>query len=561
MKTWNIIIGILIVLLMGVFFLYPLYKTTRGGFFDTDGNFTLSYLMEVFRNPIYLEGLFNSFRLAVATTCVVLLISIPLSILNIRYKFPGKTWFSALILVPMILPPFVGAIGFRQFWGMMGSLNALLLGLGILDSPVDWLGKSRFWGVVITQALHLYPIMYLNASAALANIDPAMEEAAQNLGAGKWRLIKKVILPLMMPGLFAGGTIVFIWAFTELGTPLIFDYTRVSSVQVFSAIKEVGDNPFAYVLVVVIMSCSVLMFMLGKTIAGRNAYAMTSKAMTASCERPLKGCHKWFASIAFISLTSVALIPHFGVLLMSISRDWYSTVIPNQWTLDHFDAALGHSLTVPSIGNSLRYASVATLADLFLGLGAAWIIVRSKIRFRGLIDALIMAPLAVPGIVLAFGYVAMSQPGEFFHFLDPAEDPTILLIVAYSIRRLPYVVRALVAGLQQTGVVLEEAARNLGASFLLTIRRITLPLISANLLAGGILAFCFAMLEVSDSLILAQKQQYFPITKAIYELFQLLGEGRYLAAALGVWSMIFLALGLLLAGKLLGKKMGALFRV
>ena len=208
----------------------------------------------------------------------------------------------------------------------------------------------------------------------------------------------------------------------------------------------------------------------------------------------------------------------------------------------------------------MRYASLATLLDVFLGLAAAWIIVRSKIRGRALLDALVMAPLAVPGLVLAFGYMAMSQPGEFFSILDPTENPTVLLVIAYSIRRLPYMVRALVAGLQQTGVVFEEAARNLGAGSLRVWRKITLPLIAANLVAGGILAFCFAMLEVSDSLMLAQKQEYFPITKAIYELFQLLGEGRYLAAALGAWSMVFLAVGLLLAGRLLGKKMGALFR-
>jgi iron(III) transport system permease protein len=122
-------------------------------------------------------------------------------------------------------------------------------------------------------------------------------------------------------------------------------------------------------------------------------------------------------------------------------------------------------------------------------------------------------------------------------------------------------VRSAAAGLQQTSVTLEEAARNLGASPLRAIWKITLPLIAANLLAGGLLAFSFAMLEVSDSLILAQKSDGFPITKAIYELFQLLGEGRYLASALGVWAMVFLGITILATSKILGKKLGALFRV
>ena len=134
----------------------------------------------------------------------------------------------------------------------------------------------------------------------------------------------------------------------------------------------------------------------------------------------------------------------------------------------------------------------------------------------------------------------MTQEGRAFAFLNPTQDPTALLVIAYAVRRLPYVVRSAVAGLQQTSVTLEEAAQNLGSPPLRVLRRITLPLVSANLLAGGLLAFSFAMLEVSDSLILAQRQQHYPITKAIYELFQLLGEGRYVASALGVWAMVFL---------------------
>ena len=145
--------------------------------------------------------------------------------------------------------------------------------------------------------------------------------------------------------------------------------------------------------------------------------------------------------------------------------------------------------------------------------------------------------------------------------MNVQQSPTLLLVIAYAMRRLPYVVRSAVAGLEQTPEDLELAAKNLGASKGLTLRRITLPLIAANLVAGGLLAFAFAMLEVSDSLILAQKQNYWPITKAIYELFQRLGDGPYVASALGVWAMMLLTLTILSANSLLGKRMGAIFRV
>jgi iron(III) transport system permease protein len=163
--------------------------------------------------------------------------------------------------------------------------------------------------------------------------------------------------------------------------------------------------------------------------------------------------------------------------------------------------------------------------------------------------------------VLAFGYLAMSQDGKLFSLLNPTRNPTILLIIAYSVRRLPYVVRSAAAGFQQTSETLEEAAQNMGASPLKAVIKITLPLILANVIAGGLLAFAFAMLEVSDSLILAQKQAFYPITKALMELFQLLGDGKFIASALGVWTMVFLGVTIAGLSLILGKKLGAIFRV
>ena len=462
----------------------------------------------------------------------------------------------------MILPPFVGAIGLRQMFGQYGAFNALLQHLGLLEQghTIDWLGGGQFWGVVLVQSLNLYPILFLNLSAALANVDPAMEEAAANLGCTGFRRFRRITLPLIMPGVFAGGTIVFIFAFTELGTPLVFDYTRVASVQIFQSIKEISGNPMPFALVAVMLTATLMLYLASKFFFGRSEHAMMPKATTAGGPRTLRGVGAWLCTLWFAGITLFALLPHIGVVLVSFSGDWYGTVLPGEFTSQHYQAALGHYLTVPSIINSLKYASLSVTFDIFLGLAIAYVIVRTKLPGRGLLDAFAMLPLAVPGLVLAFGYLGMTQPGSFFESLNPGKDPTILLVIAYAVRRLPYVVRSAVAGLQQTSETLEEAAQNLGCPPVRTLRRITFPLIAANVLAGGLLAFSFAMLEVSDSLILAQRQSDFPITKAIYELFNMIGDGKYLAAALGVWAMCFLGLTIGIASKVLGKKLGALFR-
>ncbi len=552
--------------IFALLFLAPLSTVIQGGFW-VNGRLTTDYLIGVFRNPIYSEGLFNSLMLAIGTTSLVTLIAVPLAWLTNKYDFPAKKWVSGLILVPMILPPFVGAIGFQQILGPYGGLNTLL-GLG----PVDWLGRMQYWGVVSLQALALYPIMYLNANAALANIDPAMEEAAANLGCKGFTKFRRITLPLMMPGLFAGGTIVFIWSFTELGTPLILNYTKCASVQVFDALKEIGTNPFPYALVFVMLVCSVALYALGKFVLGGQAYAMQSKAATVSNVRTVTGARGLLVLLPFAFVILVALTPHLGVIATSLAKpgSWYQSVFPASLTLGNYAEALGHEMTVSSIRNSLLYSSLAVAFNTVLGIAIAFVVVRSDLRGRGILDALAMLPLAVPGLVMAFGYLAISahvsntdwvKTSPFWqNLLDVRTNPTFFLVIAYSIRRLPYMVRSAVAGLQQTSVTLEEAAANLGAGFLTTLRRITVPLITANLIAGGLLAFAFSMLEVSDSLMLAQRADYYPITKTIYELFHLIGTGQYIASALGVWAMAFLAVTILGASLILGKKLGAIFR-
>ena len=557
----------LTLLLLAALFLWPLVMVLKGGFLK-DGRFTTYYLQQVFINPIYAQGLLNSTLIALGTTTLVTLIALPLASLSTRYDFPLKKTLSALILVPLILPPFVGAIGFQQILGQYGVLNAAL-NLG----PVDWLGNSRYWGVVILQALGLYPIMYLNVSAALANVDPAMEQAAENLGVTGFTRFRKITLPLIMPGLFAGGTIVFIWSFTELGTPLIMNYYRCTPVQVFDNLKEIGSSPFPYALVFVMLAASVTLYAITKLTFGRTAFAMAAKATTHTAPRRPHGFRSFLLPLPFALVIFVALLPHIGVVLTSFTAPgaWYRSVLPQQYTLANYADALSHSMTVSSIRNSLLFSTLAVLFNILLGITIAFVVVRSTLRYRGVLDAAAMLPLAVPGLVLAFGYLAVSN--WFMQFptvkntpflkqlLDVQTNPTLFLVIAYSVRRLPYMVRSAAAGLQQTSVTLEEASHNLGASHMTTVRRITLPLILANLIAGAMLAFAFSMLEVSDSIMLAQRQDYWPITKTIYELFQLIGTGKYIAAALGVWAMLFLATTILAASLLLGKKLGAIFRV
>ncbi len=578
---WQYSILIALLAMLALCLIYPIVLTVRGGFYADPAartGFTLDHMFLVFRDPFLLGALLNSLKVACGTTFLAIVIALPLAILAARTTYPGKGFFSALILVPLILPPFVGAIGVRAILGRAGALNALLgtdidfLGGQILPDAFGEFGNGKFLGVVLIQSLSLYPIIYLNATAALANLDPALDEAAENLGAGPWRRLFRIKHPLNRPGLVARATIVFNWSFPEHGTPLMFDYYQVASVQIFYGLKEVENSAQPYALTVVMLSAAIAMYLVGRLAFGGRAYAMYSKASRAATERRLTGIPGLLASGAFLAVTVIALLPHIGVVLTSVCApgQWYHTVLPAAFTGSHYEQALTARDSFGSIVNSLKYSSMAMILDIFLGILVGYLIVRTRLYGRGLLDALCMLPLAVPGLVLAFGFVAVSLRwpfgsvgplGSVVSVLGADPNPIPLLVIAYAVRRLPYIVRATVAGLEQTSGELEEAAINLGASRFTAVRKVIVPLIMANLIAGGLLVFSFSMLEVSDSMILAQQAENYPITKAIFAFTERLGDGAYIASAMGVWGMALLTVTLVGASLLLGKKLGSIFRV
>jgi iron(III) transport system permease protein len=538
-----------------VFLLYPLGHVFSHAFFTSEG-FSLVFMKLLFSSPNYTIILANSVNLGLAVTFFTSLLALPLALLLVRYNFWGKGFLNGLILIPMVLPPFVGAIGMRQLLARFGSINLLLLEMGVISQPIDWLGGGSFWGVVILESLHLYPIMYLNLAAALANVDPSLEEAAKNMGANRFKLFTTVTFPLMLPGYFAGAIIVFIWAFTDLGTPLVFEYREVVAVQIFNMVTDLHQNPMGYAFVVAVIALTLFFFYLSKRILGGGSYEMLGRGHVASAARPASPSMTIVAYAVVLMISALALIPHLGVLLTSVTSRWFLSVLPSEYTVQFYVSIFSHDLALLSIKNSLLLSSLSTVIDVLLGVTIAYLLARKRVPGRGLLDALAMLPLALPGLVLAFGYVAAFSATP----LDARANPVPLLVIAYAVRRLPYMVRAAYAGFQQTSVVLEEAAINLGASPMKTLYQITMPLIFANLVAGAVLAFSFAMLEVSDSLILASKEQYYPITKAIYALLGRIADGPYIASAMGMLGLLLLAGSLFIAGRFFGRRMGELFR-
>jgi len=546
-------IYILCFLILGTFLVYPLFYVISQSFI-VDNKFTIEIIKAAAGNYILRTSLIKSFSLGIIVVFLTSLIGISLAFFFYRYKFKGREILKVAFFLPLIASPFVGAIGVRQILSRFGSLNLILIKLGMLKNPISWIG-SGFAGIVLLQSLHLYPIMFLNISAALNNFDIECEEASFNLGATFWQTFRKITFPLLLPGYFAAASIIFIWSITDLGTPLVFDYPNIISVQIFNHIKDINTNPVGYALVLIITLITLILFVLTKEYIEKTPY-ITGRTKRIGEEKKLDRKGKIFLLLTFFLLI-FSLIPHIGIILSSFSKKWFFTVFPSEYTTEFYKTVFTHHLTKTGIFNSLFLSSAASLIDVILGFSIGYFLARENFKGKQLLDLLVMLPVVIPGIIIAFGYFTSFSNT----ILDPRNNPFPLLAISYSIRRLPFIVRSTFSSFQMISSDIEMASYSLGATSSTTFRKITIPMVSPGLFAGCVFVFAFSFMEVSSSLILAVREKFYPVAKVIYILAGRITDGPYVACALGVIGMIIITVSIFISSKLMKKGIGEFFRL
>ena len=399
-------------------------------------------------------------------------------------------------------------------------------------------------GVIFAQAVHFFPFILINLSMALRNIDQAMEEAAQNLGARGFRLFRRIVFPLAMPGYVAGASLVFVKVFDDLATPLLLNVKDMLAPQAYLRITSIGlADPIGYVIAVVLIVVSVAaMGLFGTMMKGRD-YATAQRGGGGLARRQLR---LWESVVAYGVVFLVLLLvlaPHIGLFLLSISTVWSFSPLPDGFTLAHFERVLSEASVY--IRNTILYATLAGLIDVLLGVGIAYLVLRTKVPGRQWLDWTASAALAIPGVVLGIGYLRV-----FFgiKLLDGTSLASfwIIIVLALAIRRLPYALRACYAALQQISPSLEEAAESLGATKVRTVQRIVVPLMMGGILAGFMTSFATAAVELSATLMLVQSNSDAPLAYGLY-VFMQSPAGRGPGAALGVIAVVLVAVCSLLS--------------
>ena len=433
------------------------------------------------------------------------------------------------------MPPFVGAVAMQLLFGRNGTVNLLLF---------DWFGfripfMEGLNGVIFVQSLHYFPFILINLSTSLRNIDRSMEEAAQNLGSSGFRLFRRIVFPLAMPGYLAGASLVFVKVFDDLATPLLLNVKDMLAPQAYLRVTSVGlTDPMGYVIAVILIVVSIFTMWLSAVAMRGKDYSTVQRGGGGLTKRKLTTRESIIAYgvVAFILL--LVLSPHIGLLLLSFATVWSYSPMPDGYTIAHYTRVFGESSLY--IKNTLLYVSLAGLIDIIIGSAIAYLVLRTKLIGRRWLDWAATSALAIPGVVLGIGYLR-----TFYNIPLPDGTPLatlwVMLVLALAIRRLPYALRACYAALQQVSVSLEEAAENLGANKQRTIRRIVLPLMTGGLLAGFVTSFATAAVELSATLMLIQSNSDAPIAYGLY-VFMQSPAGRGPGAALGVIAVIMVGL-------------------
>jgi iron(III) transport system permease protein len=521
---------------LALFLIIPVALVFYTAFKDPgSGLLTLRNFGDVFDNELMRRSFWNSFYVSAMSVVWASLFALPLAYFTTRFEFRGSGIIQTLGVIPLIMPPFAGAVAMQLLFGRNGTIN-LLLGdsFGINIPFMEGLN-----GVIFVQAVHYFPFILLNLTAALRNIDRAMEEAAQNLGCSGLRLFRRIVFPLAMPGYVAGASLVFIKVFDDLATPLLLNVKDMLAPQAYLRITSIGLNdPTGYVLSVILIVFSIMSLYIASMATKGRDYATVQRGGGGLSKRQMTTRDRIVAYAIIGVILVLVLAPHIGLSLLSIATIWSFSPLPDGYTTQHYGRVVFESGQY--ITNTLTYAVLAGLIDVVLGTAIAYLVLRTKAPGRQWLDYMAMAALAVPGVVLGIGYLR-AYYGVVLPTGESLATFWFTIVIALAVRRLPYALRACFAAMQQISTSLEEAAENLGATKARVLRRIVVPLMMGGIVAGFVTSFATAAVELSATMMLVQNSSDAPLAYGLY-VFMQSPAGRGAGAALGIIAVIIVGI-------------------
>lgn len=504
---------------LGLFLVYPLVNVFGASFLDAEGtSFTFANYAKMLGRPFYRAAVANTLEIGVTATLITTVLAVPFAFALARLPIPGKSAILAMASLPLILPSFVSAYALVLLLGRSGIVTQWLQSHGIGFGSIYGMG-----GIVAVYTLTLYPYVLLPTIAAFKAVDVSMEEAAQSLGSSPGRTVWTVTLPIVLPAILAGGLLVFIETLENFGVPFVLaEDMPIFAVEAFKLfIGETAPNPSsAGVLgVLLILTTTVVLLVQRRFLASRrfatNARQATPLLEVGAGVRAIAAVYCWAVVI-------LALVPFFSIVVLSF-LEFRGPVLHPHFSLDNFGFLFDRALR--PLANTLMFATAAALCVTLIGVPVGYVVTRYRSGVASLLDVLATLPFAVAGTVLAIGFIVSFNAGALVLTGGP-----LILVLAYTVRKVPFAVRSASAIVHQIDVSLEEASVSLGRSPLQTFLRIVVPLMMGGILSGMVLSWVTVASELSATIVL-YSGPWSTLTVVMFQALESGGAGIATAAA------------------------------
>lgn len=543
-----------LVLLYGV--IYPNLHVVIASL-ELDGSWSLSNYRAALSQSVVLEAILSSVGISVLTVLFCALVGVPLAFLFERYTFPARGLFATLAALPLVLPPLVGTVAFIFLCGESGIFSHLVQSIFRLETA-PW--SLRGWtAMLLFHTYTMYPFFYVLTGAGLSRIDAALAEAGKSLGAGKFRVLTRIVLPQLTPSLVAAALLTFMTSMASFSAPLLFGGdVRVLTLEIYTA-RQRGDLTMALTETVILAAISLTALIFFQRYEGTRRFAAAAMKGTARKRRAIaKGKVRVIAITAGVIFSIVLVLPVATLILVSFAREgtWTTQTIPPAYTLANYVRVFSDPSASDAFINSILMSAIASIAALLWSFCVVTLLAKkvggkagrkSGQRWRRLLSWLILVPWALPGTVVAVSLAeAYGKPSALLGSFILVGTFWILPAV-YFLRFMPLVVRAIQASMEQVDSALEEAASSLGARAWQRFTRVVLPLVWPGALAGTLLAFVIALGEyVASVLVFVPINR--PVSIAIASELRDFNLGT--AAAYGVVLIVIIAAAMIVASRL-----------
>ena len=499
-------LALLVLAIFLIFVVYPLvlimYKSVVN---PADNSFTLANFTRFFTRKYYTNTLLNSFKVTVVSTLISATLGLVIAYITRQYRIAGSKALNICIVVSYLSPPFIGAYAWIQLLGRNGLftkwINAIF--------GTSFGGIYGFAGIVLVFSLQSFPLVYMYVCGALQNLDNSLNEAAESLGANNFQRVTGIILPLVLPTVLASSLLVFMRVFSDFGTPmLIGEGYRTFPVVLYNQFmgEVTNDSYFAAALCVIIMAITLIFFFLQRWISHRHSYSMS--ALKPMLPRPQRTLPKILCHVFVYFVVLMAMLPQLTVIVTSFLKESTPGIFTNQFSLVNYETIFSKNKLV--IPNTYLYGLCAIALVIVLGVLIAYLAVRRKSIITTTVDTLTMLPYIIPGSVLGICFLyAFAKPPLAL------TGTAAIIIIALTVRRMPYTIRSSTAIISQISPSIEEAAVSLGASELRSFTEVTLPMMMPGVISGAIMSWVTVISELSSSIMLYRASTQ-TLTVAVY---------------------------------------------